>query len=211
MADNYLEKKMEELRSGKYAIASGNPGVRPGIQRNMLSYPYRRLRVLITAAGRHYLYQYADTFRRQQCQVAIINTLQATDTDLGADHGTRYYTCHDGDTDSEMGSDVADAVSNLIKAWRDVDVMVVLDDIAGLGMAMDKHVEQLPYPNDWGMPVLKVSAGKVRRMTWQEYMAGGETKDVPLPDETERNECDVLPWLSLKENRTVREIIMNRP
>lgn len=187
MADNYLEKRMEDLRNGRVVTGcsrtSGSAGLR-------LSFPFKALRVLIFAGNRYYIYQYAEVFRRIGCKVAFISERLSENTDLGENHGIRYYSLKSISLDS--------AFDKLIHAWRDIDVVVKLDDISGIGQLLSEHAASMPYPNEWGMPVLVIENATVHR--------GDIIIKRPIVDEPGRNESKVLPYLCLKENSCIKEI-----
>lgn len=196
MADNYLERKMEELRSGKLGSAAAHSYAS---KRRALCYPIRELRVLIVARNRKFLRQYDAVFRSAGCRVAVINTISANDTDLGESHGARYY-------ETVGPEDVAAAIDSLAKAWRDIDVVVMLDDVAGLLSALRAMQTRLPYPNAWGTPILQVACEIVKRFNNARNLNGDV---VSLPDEPQRKEAGVLPWLSLNSNKSITTITIS--
>ena len=71
MADNYLEKKMEEHLSHR-------PSTAPAPRRDQgLHYPLKPLRILIVARNRRHLNQYVAPLTTHRHRIAIINTLPA--------------------------------------------------------------------------------------------------------------------------------------
>ena len=88
MADNYLEKKMEELHNRKSGCAPTR--VSPA-SRHLLTFPFKPLRVLVISRDRHALSQYTNPFQQAGCRVAVVSTIDAGETDLPQDHGCRYY------------------------------------------------------------------------------------------------------------------------
>ncbi|MGM9854099.1 MAG: hypothetical protein ACI30N_09085 [Muribaculaceae bacterium] len=148
MADNYLEKKMEEHLSGHPARTA--PAHRP----EGLCYPLKPLRILIAATGRRHLRQYVAPLQARHCRIAIFNTLPATDTDLPADHATRYYATDQADT----------PFASLIAAWRDIDAVILLAPLPALYTALTAHIKARPYPNDWGTPILLIGDRTLTRL-----------------------------------------------
>lgn len=187
MADNYLEKKMEELRSGKLAVNNARSRT---IRRNTISFPFRSLRVLVIGNKRHCLRQYADPFRSHECRIAVFNTIPAVETDLNDNPGVRYYNI--------SAQSINVAMTDLIKAWRDIDVIIKLDNTTGLTKILTDHKQYLPYPNDWGMPVLTVENGIVHRSDVEILK--------PVTDIEDRDEARILPFLSLKSVSYISEI-----
>lgn len=188
MADNYLEKKMEELRSGRLGTTkTTGHSARP---RNVLSFPFRELRVLVVFGKRKHIAQYAEAFRNHGCRLAAFGETDPVLTDLGPDHGIRLYNlCH-----TEAGA----AFASLVKAWRDIDVVVMLDENAEVRELLEAHRTSIPYPNDWGMPVITVEEGLVSR--------DGRKIIRPVPDSPGRNEPGTLPYLSLRDNSFIASI-----
>ena len=88
MADNYLEKKMEELHNRKAGCAPTR--VSPA-SRHLLTLPFKPLRVLVIARDRHAVSQYIKPFQNAGCRVAVVSTSDAAETDLPQNHGCRYY------------------------------------------------------------------------------------------------------------------------
>lgn len=192
MADNYLEKKMEELHNRKagYAPTRVSPA-----SRHLLSFPFKPLRVLIIARGRGAVSQYTKPFQNAGCRVAVVSTIDAAETDLPQDHGCRYYA---------IGNDgqASQAFSNLIASWRDIDVVVMLDNWPAMTELLRAHTAARPYPNDWGFPVLSVSQNRVTRH--------GIMADIiissPVPDVPDRPESTVLTFLALKSSAPISSI-----
>lgn len=195
MADNYLEKKMEELRSGRTGTA---PTRRSAVQTTQLCYPYKTLRVLIVAAGRKYIRQYADAFRNHEGRVAVFNTVPENDTDLGGNHGCRYYNT------SDIG--IRNAFDSLTKAWRDIDVVVILDAVTDLQTFLCRHVMSVPYPNEWGMPVLEVGDKAIIRHCDLDFIP----QDSYSEDVSGNPAARQLPYLSLPQNRCISRIVLQQ-
>lgn len=118
MADNYLERKMEEYRSGisQHRVVKRTPsGAKPGTIN--IKFPSRR--VFVTGGAKGIGRAIVGAFRNADCRVAFCDN----DTKAGAATaqatGAKYYTI-----------DVTDAnaldacVERIIKAWGDIDVIV---------------------------------------------------------------------------------------
>lgn len=192
MADNYLEKKMEELHSRKAGCAPTR--VSPA-SRHLLTFPFKPLRVLVISRDRHALSQYTKPFQQAGCRVAVVSTIDAAETDLPQDHGCRYYAIgNDGQT--------APAFSNLIASWRDIDVVVMLDNWPAMTALLRTHAAARPYPNDWGFPVLSVSQNRVTR----HGIMADITISSPVPDVPDRPESTVLTFLALKSSAPISSI-----
>lgn len=202
MADNYLEKKMEELHNRKAGCAPTR--VSPA-SRHLLTFPFKPLRVLVISRDRHALSQYTGPFQNAGCRVAVISTIDAAETDLPQDHGCRYYAIdNDEQTAPAFSNDeqTTAAFSNLIASWRDIDVVVMLDNWPAMTELLRAHSSAQPYPNDWGFPILVVSQNRVTR---HDIMAD-ITISSPVPDVPDRPESTVLTFLALKSSAPISSI-----
>ena len=205
MADNYLEKKMEELHNRKVGCAPTR--VSPA-SRHLLTFPFKPLRVLVIARDRHAVSQYTKTFQQAGCRVAVVSTIDAAETDLPQDHGCRYYAVgNEGQASPAFYNNelATTAFSNLIASWRDIDVVVMLDNWPDMTALLRAHAAARPYPNDWGFPVLSVSQNRVTR---HDIMADiSISSPVPdVPDVSDRPESTVLTFLALKSSAPISSI-----
>lgn len=202
MADNYLEKKMEELHNRKAGCAPTR--VSPA-SRHLLTFPFKPLRVLVISRDRHAVSQYTKPFQQAGCRVAVISTIDAADTDLPHDHGCRYYVVgNDEQASTAFSNDeqTSAAFSNLIASWRDIDVVVMLDNWPAITALLRAHSSAQPYPNDWGFPILSVTRNRVTR---HDIMAD-ITISSPVPDVSDRPESTVLTFLALKSSTPISSI-----
>lgn len=201
MADNYLEKKMEELHNRKAGCAPTR--VSP-VSRHLLTFPFKPLRVLVISRDRHALSQYTKPFQQAGCRVAVVSTIDAAETDLPQDHGCRYYAIgNEGQESPAFSNDKQTAAfSNLIASWRDIDVVVMLDNWPAMTELLRAHAAARPYPNDWGFPILSVSQNRVTR---HDIMAD-ITIFSPVPDVPDRPESTVLTFLALKSSAPISSI-----
>lgn len=193
MADNYLERKMEELRIGRTGAL---PTRQYAVKRNMLSFPLKTLRVLIVGDNRKHLWQYADEFRRHDGRVAIFNSRAESDTDLGYGCGCRYYDISD--------TNIEERFRELTKVWHDIDVVVILDVVPEMQRCLVNHLEAVPYPNDWGMPVLEIGAGRIIRHNSPDF----HPLEHHVEDISDSAAVKQLIYLSLPQNRNVSEIVL---
>lgn len=202
MADNYLEKKMEELHNRKAGCAPTR--VSPA-SRHLLTFPFKPLRVLVISRDRHALSQYTKPFQQAGCRVAVVSTIDAAETDLPQDHGCRYYAiCNEGQASPAFSNNelATTAFSNLIASWRDIDVVVMLDNWPAMTALLRDHAASRPYPNDWGCPILSVAQNRVTR----HYIMADIAISSPVPDVPGRPEATVLTFLSLKSSTPISSI-----
>lgn len=203
MADNYLERKMEEHLSGRSTNTSATR--RP----QGLCYPLKPLRILVIAADRRHLRQYIDPLKAQHCRIAIINGHPDSDTDLGPDHGTRYYTAPDIAQTAHPGNyrQALQAIDNIAQAWRDIDAVVMLDPIAPLANAIATLAATRPYPNDWGTPVILVSDHTLTRLTPADLAATSDQSAV-LTDRNDHPAAAHIPYLILRTSANIATLTL---
>jgi hypothetical protein len=115
MADNYLEKKMEEYRSGvlsrPYARRVSLTGSRPGT----VSFKIDPLRVLVTDASDDVGRAVVTRLREAGCRVAFACADDKAGRALSQATGSRFYP----------ESAARDAVADLKKAWGGIDVLLI--------------------------------------------------------------------------------------
>ena len=116
MADNYLEKRMEELRSGKLAIKKAIPGIKPKARR------------ILVAGGCHGIArEKALEYRKSGCRVAIFDSDEVAGKQMAHDHGIRFHR-----VDIKDESAVTNEVLSLLSAWRGVDTLAGKEDICNI-------------------------------------------------------------------------------
>lgn len=132
MADNYLERRMEELRSGKLAVKKAIPGIR------------KKARRIVVAGGCHgKALDKALQYRREGHRVAIFDKDEQTGKRLAHDHGIRFHR-----VDIEDESAMKKEMQSLLSAWRDIDTVVGTNDLTEtLGMIARKWKENFPIPD----------------------------------------------------------------
>ncbi|MDE5870727.1 MAG: hypothetical protein K2H22_02110 [Muribaculaceae bacterium] len=116
MADNYLEKRMEELRSGKLAIKKAIPGIKPKAQR-----------VLIVGGYHGLNREKALEFRKLGCRVAVFDSDEAYGKQMAHDYGIRFHR-----VDIKDKSAVSNEMLSLLSAWRGIDTIVGREDICNI-------------------------------------------------------------------------------
>lgn len=149
MADNYLERRMEDLKNGKTFRQTSrlhNQRKRAGLH---FSFPPRR--VLIVTEDPRYL-SIARMFLKADCKVALMTCIENMGEDLAKKEGIRYYhlTCNhqiSGEIDKE--NDI-NSFDNLMGAWRDIDILISDSQYAGeLLKKWKTHRERFPYVSDY--------------------------------------------------------------
>lgn len=118
MADNYLERKMEEYRSGKtqQRVVKRTPsGAKPGTIN--IKFPSRR--VFITGGAKGIGRAIVEAFRNADCKVAFCDKDSKTGTATAQATGAQFYPVDVTDANS-----LDLCVDRVIKAWGDIDVIV---------------------------------------------------------------------------------------
>lgn len=150
MADNYLENKMEEFRSGK--TKNRTPRKSPG--------PLRGQRALVAGEDIDKVLSTVSDLIKKDCRVAffLINTpVRQEDANLlGAEFarksGSRFYP--NGELTEKF---IDDTLSHLIHDWKGIEMLVAIGiDSPLLQTAFDKAVASLPYPSDHGSRLLRI-------------------------------------------------------
>ena len=118
MADNYLERKMEEYRSGKsqQRVVKRTPsGAKPGTIN--VKFPSRR--VFVTGGAKGIGRAIVEAFRNADCRVAFCDNDSKAGTATAQATGAQFYPI------DVIDANALDAcVERVIKAWGDIDVIV---------------------------------------------------------------------------------------
>ncbi len=116
MADNYLERRMEELRSGKLAVKGGVPGIRPG-----------GLRVLVAGGTKGESLEKVLEYRRKGYRVAVFDLDEKEGKRMAYENGIRFHRVDLSDDDA-----IAKETESLLKAWRGIDIVVGEERISSI-------------------------------------------------------------------------------
>ncbi|MDE5586686.1 MAG: SDR family NAD(P)-dependent oxidoreductase [Muribaculaceae bacterium] len=139
MADNYLEKRMEELRSGKLAVRKAIPGIRPKAQR-----------VLVTGGCHGAAREKALEFRKQGCRVAVLDADEQAGRKMAYENGIRFHR-----VDPKDESALNREIRSLLSAWRGVDVAVVTNEIcARISDIVQEWKKSLPIADNTGLKIV---------------------------------------------------------
>lgn len=133
MADNYLEKKMEDLRMGKTGATAPRRQLAPGAGRICFDFPPRR--VLVTGGCHGIGEAIVDAYRHAGCKVAVFDTDKDKGSAMARDKGIRFYPITPSNLTpspslptqphSAPSLPLSLAFANLLKAWRDIDIIIV--------------------------------------------------------------------------------------
>ena len=129
MADNYLENRMEELRSGRLAIKKAIPGIKP-----------KARRVVVAGGCSGLAREKALEFRKMGCRVAVFDSDEVSGRQMAHDHGIRFHR-----VDIEDESAVSHEMLSLLPVWRGIDTIVGREDICNiLNKNISNWKESLP-------------------------------------------------------------------
>lgn len=167
MADNYLERKMEELQSGHLGqggSARKSQGKRSGVMQ--VSFPSRR--VLVTGGANGIGLAIVRAYLKAGCKVTVFDIDREAGETLARNEGVRFY--HLDLTDAEA---IEKAFANLIMAWRDIDIII---NDAGISQFSPLTEETLSHFD-------KVIATNMRPMFLLAKLWATHRKKFPLPIE----------------------------
>lgn len=183
MADNYLEQRMEDLRSGKLraslspasTASTSNPR-----RKGYLQVPFPPRRVLVTGGANGIGLAITRSFLNVGCKVAIFDCDKSQGEALARNEGVRFY-----EVDLTDAEKVESAFLNLLQSWRDVDIIVnnagvstfsplaesslsyfdkVIDTnlrpIFILANLWAKHKKKYPIPSEYGGRMINISSSR---------------------------------------------------
>ncbi len=176
MADNYLEQKMEDMRSGKLRSSSPTPSGAP--RKGILQIPFPPRRVLVTGGANGIGLAIARAYLNAGCKVAVFDIDKERGQQLAQNEGVRFYH-----VDLSDAKKIEESFLNLLHAWRDVDIIVndagissfyplaegTLDDfdriintnmrpIYILARLWAIHKKKFPIPSDYGGRMINISS-----------------------------------------------------
>ncbi|MDE5876199.1 MAG: hypothetical protein K2H47_01635 [Muribaculaceae bacterium] len=132
MADNYLERKMEDLRSGRLGTNTGKLKTSRAMHssqaatgnRRILNFNFTSRRILIIGGCSGVEKSITQAFVRAGCRVAVFDTDLEESDNMAKNGSIRFYPIA-----AEALSAVEAAWQNLITAWHDVDTVIVTAQI----------------------------------------------------------------------------------
>lgn len=155
MADNYLERKMEEHRAGRDTAARRRRGGAAPLSQGMPR------RIAVIARGRHHLSAIIAPLRHPDIRLAVLNTIPDAATDLGPDHGIRYYSLS-GSADAPT---LHDALTALHRAWLGLDLLIITDPDHETASVLSSWLPTRIPDGTSPMAVIIAEAKVLRRLT----------------------------------------------
>lgn len=125
MADNYLERRMEDLKAGrlKPTVTTHAGSVRKGY----VEFPFPSRRVLVLGGVGGCDHEIMRAYLKVGCKVALFDSDREIGETLAYKEGIRY-----SNVDISDKIALGKAFGQLIEAWRDIDIVV---DAVGYGCA----------------------------------------------------------------------------
>lgn len=124
---------MEDLRMGKTGASAPRRRLAPGAGKICFDFPTRRV---LVAGGCHGIGEaIVDAYLHAGCKVAVFDSDRDKGSAMARDKGIRFYPidCSDHTPSpsrplqphSALSSALSSAFANLLKAWRDIDIIII--------------------------------------------------------------------------------------
>lgn len=177
MADNYLEQRMEDFRSGKLSSTNRQMAVN-SLRKNGLNIQFPPRKVLVTGGANGIGLAIVRSFLKTGCKVAVIDKDGTAGEKLAHNEGVRFYN-----VDLSDREELENALSNLFSAWKDLDIVVsnagistfqpledsdpdMFDKIIDTNLrptyiiarAWARHRKKFPIPNNFGGRLITISS-----------------------------------------------------
>ena len=142
MADNYLERKMEDFRRGKSVTA---PKTAAGPRKGYIQFPFPPRKVMIAGIAPQSALPIIREFSKPGCKVAYISTDKNTGDLFARNEGVRFHWLHNYDAIS-----IEQAFHDTVKAWREIDIIICTASPAPiLSRKWEEHLDALPIPRTY--------------------------------------------------------------
>lgn len=198
MADNYLEKKMEEHRTARTVTT-----VRGVSRKGNLIFPFPPRRMIVAGIEEPVTHELIRQFSEHGCRVAFLSDPNLISSKkIMTDTGCRLQP-----TDISMPDSVCGSVDMLMKAWGDIDIMILGDRVRHTADLIDRWIENrksLPYPNSFGGRVIMINPTNKIKLPPDAEQIGITLNHIlfsGLPDAADVARISL--FLSLKENKTL--------
>lgn len=144
MADNYLERKMEDMRNGLRSRPTSGRGL-SGSRKGCVQFPFPPRKVMLVGIGHELALPMIRAFSKSGSKVAFIDSDKEHGTLFARNEGVRFHHLA-GDGDSEIEK----AFNEIIKAWRDVDIIITHHSQAPvLALKWKAHLDNPPIPRSY--------------------------------------------------------------
>lgn len=175
MADNYLEKRMEELMSGKLSPRPKQNGYLQTTNRIQFSFPPRRIVILdgLSEEG----YHIGETFRRAGCKVAFVTShIKENHTKMFRKVSETGYLVCIPNTSEELVS----GLENILTQWLGIDILIDFDSpITDISISfISEYLSCKPSPSSYIPRLIHIKDGADAKFS---VKADIEQTDEPLP------------------------------
>lgn len=144
MADNYLERKMDDLRNGRLQKTSSR--FFSGPKKGFIRFPLPTRRVLVIGGATEPYISIARAFRNSECKVAILDKHPDIGGNMARNEGMRFI-----EGEPNLEDSLREAFDNLTSAWRDIDIIVANPEQSlVLSRYWISHKKRFPIPSEYG-------------------------------------------------------------
>lgn len=156
MADNYLEKRMDDYRAGRLGVKQRRQACSSvGIPADAIIHRLPPLRILVAGLPVPMLDSVASAFLERRCKVAVFTDDAALGQLLAHDKGARHCP-FDGPV--AAGDIMTRHLDRLLHDWRNLDIIVATPALASaLLEAWTAHNARYPIPTDYRPRFITVS------------------------------------------------------
>ena len=115
MADNYLEKRMDDYRSGRLNVKRPIVAASNTARRS----PLAGKRVLVTGGANGIGRAIVAAFRKEDCRVALFDSDRKNGNEVAQQMGARFYPCDLAET-----AQIGNRMQQLFDDWGDLDIII---------------------------------------------------------------------------------------
>lgn len=182
MADNYLERRMEDMKAGRLRPQVPTKSA-AGPKKGVLEIPFPSRRVLVVGGTHGLPLDIVRMFLKTGSKVAVMDTDKSAGESLAYREGIRYYNI-----DPQSSATFTDAFANLLQAWRDIDIIIMAsshDMTSHLVESWISHRNRYPVPFGYGGRIILLVDSSRRFATHEQANvnhSGSETFDSNLSE-----------------------------
>ena len=173
MADNYIERRMEDLRSGKLSGAISSINHHSSHRKGYLQIRLPELRVLFIGSLNSINQAIIKDYRNMGSKVAVITEDRENGECLAKNNGIRLYPIDLTQTEA-----LDKSILNLLKTWYDIDVIIMSDKNKSraelIPIIVDRicsNKEKYPLPNSYGGRVIEFFTNpKYKHTLWNSLL-----------------------------------------
>ena len=215
MADNYLEKRMEELRNGK--ISGELHKYSTPVRRSGLNFSFPSKRICIISENR-YMTETAKMFVKAGSKVALMHTDTVSGQEMAQKDGIKYYPLpHQEISESQSSIDqtIRSDFHNLLRCWRDIDILIVDSRILRLiTEEWRQHRSRYPYTSDYICRIIVLADSSSELMIEQDTkkLLKSTLNTIIIPEESSvKNISSLVGMLTLPDNYFIDNMTFEIP